>query len=67
MGADTMKNAASLGRLGAALAGLSAVSYGAWLAWPPAGYIIGGGLLLAAAILGEWRAARGPAQGSGGA
>lgn len=29
------------------VAGWLLVSYGAWLAWPPAGFIVGGGLLLA--------------------
>lgn len=31
------------------LAGMALVAYGAWLTYPPAGYIIGGALLLAAA------------------
>jgi len=33
------------------LAGASSLSYGAWLVYPPAGFIVGGLLLLAAGIL----------------
>lgn len=29
------------------LVGLGLVAYGAWLAWPPAGYLIAGALILA--------------------
>lgn len=41
---------AGLRRLGQALPGLAGVgilAYGAWLAWEPAGFIVGGMLLLA--------------------
>jgi hypothetical protein len=33
------------------VAGAAGVSYGAWLAWPPAGWIIGGLLLIAAGVV----------------
>ncbi|MBP2233093.1 hypothetical protein J2847_006428 [Azospirillum agricola] len=29
------------------VAGAASVAYGAWLAWPPAGFIVGGGLVIA--------------------
>lgn len=32
------------------IAGAAAVSYGAWLAWQPAGYIVGGALILIAGL-----------------
>lgn len=37
------------------LAGMAAMAYGAWLAWPPAGFIVGGlvVLLIATALGGE--------------
>lgn len=35
----------------AGLAGVAAISYGAWLAWPPAGYIVGGALVLVGVLL----------------
>ena len=35
----------------AALAGAASVAYGAWLAWPPAGFIAGGLLAMAGAWL----------------
>jgi hypothetical protein len=35
----------------AGLAAVAAISYGAWLAWPPAGYMVGGALVLAGALL----------------
>jgi hypothetical protein len=35
----------------AGLVGVGLVSYGAWLAYRPAGFIIGGALLIAAAVL----------------
>lgn len=35
----------------AGLAGAGGVSYGAWLIYEPAGFIVGGALLLAGAIL----------------
>lgn len=33
------------------IAGAASASYGAWLAWPPAGPLIGGMLLIVAGIL----------------
>ena len=33
------------------VAGLGSVSYGAWLAWPPAGFLAGGTLLIAGVLL----------------
>ena len=38
-------------RDGAGLAGAGAVSYGAWLVYQPAGFIVGGLLLIVGAIL----------------
>jgi len=35
----------------AALLGLALLSYGAWRAWPPAGFIVAGVLLLVFAIV----------------
>lgn len=32
------------------LAGAASLSYGAWLAWPPAGFIVAGALLIVAAL-----------------
>ena len=32
------------------LIGVGLFSYGAWLAWQPAGFIVGGALLMAAAL-----------------
>lgn len=37
------------------LTGVCLFSYGAWLAWQPAGFIVGGALLMGAAILGARR------------
>lgn len=34
------------------VAGAGLVSVGAWMAWPPAGFLVGGVLLLAAGVLG---------------
>lgn len=34
-------------RAAAALGGAGLVAYGAWLAWPPAGFLVGGALLIA--------------------
>lgn len=34
------------------IAGAALVSVGAWMAWPPAGFLIGGALLLTAGVLG---------------
>ncbi len=33
------------------LAGVASISYGAWLAWPPAGYVAGGSLALVGVLL----------------
>ncbi|MGW7195541.1 hypothetical protein [Streptomyces chryseus] len=51
-------NAAATGagyalRAAPGLAGLGLVSYGAWLAWPPAGYLAAGALLLADVVAGR--------------
>lgn len=51
-------NAAATGaghavRVAPALAGLGLVSYGAWLAWHPAGYLTAGVLLLADVVAGR--------------
>ncbi len=35
----------------AGLAGAALISYGAWLVYAPAGYIVGGALLLAGSLL----------------
>lgn len=35
------------------LVALALISYGAWLAWPPAGFMVAGGLLLADRMLDE--------------
>ena len=35
----------------AGLAGVAAISTGAWMAWPPAGFMVGGALVLAGALL----------------
>jgi hypothetical protein len=44
-----------LARDAAGLAGACLLSYGAWLVYPPAGFIAGGALLIA----GAWLSARG--------
>jgi hypothetical protein len=41
------------------IAGLAAMSYGFWLAWPPLGFILGGLLAAAAGILRERGSATG--------
>jgi hypothetical protein len=33
------------------LAGASGVAYGAWLVYPPAGFMVGGALMIAGAVL----------------
>jgi len=33
------------------IAGAGLISYGAWLAYPPAGFVIGGALMVMAAVL----------------
>ena len=38
----------------AGLAGATLIAYGAWLAYAPAGYIVGGMLLMAGAVLSAW-------------
>ncbi len=35
----------------AGLCGVGLVSYGAWLIYPPTGFIVGGGLMIAGALL----------------
>ena len=35
----------------AGLSGVGLVSYGAWLVYPPAGFIVGGSLMVAGALL----------------
>lgn len=35
----------------AGLSGVGLVSYGAWLVYPPAGFIVGGSLMIAGALL----------------
>ena len=35
----------------AGLCGVGLVSYGAWLIYPPAGFIVGGSLMIAGALL----------------
>ena len=35
----------------AGLAAVAAISYGAWLAWPPAGFMVGGALVLVGVVL----------------
>ena len=35
----------------AGLAGVAAISTGAWMAWPPAGFMVGGALVLAGVVL----------------
>lgn len=38
-----------------ALLGVGFLGYGAWLAWPPAGWMVVGSLLLGAAVVGALR------------
>jgi hypothetical protein len=33
-----------------AIAGVALISFGAWLAWPPAGFLVAGALILAGAL-----------------
>ncbi len=40
-----------IARDGAGLAGAGLVAYGAWMIYAPAGFIVGGGLLMAGAYL----------------
>jgi hypothetical protein len=35
----------------AGLSGVASIAYGAWLIFPPAGFLVGGALLLAGALL----------------
>ena len=35
----------------AGLAAVASISYGAWLAWPPAGFMVGGALVLIGVML----------------
>lgn len=41
----------TLVRDAAGLAGVGLLSYGAWLAWPPAGFMVAGALILAGVVL----------------
>lgn len=43
-------------RLVLAVAGAGLIGYGAWLHYPPAGFIAGGGLVFAMALIGALRA-----------
>ncbi len=47
---------ADLVRLGMATAGAVLVGYGAWLHYPPLGFVAGGALLFATAVIGTLRA-----------
>jgi hypothetical protein len=38
-----------------ALLAVGLLSFGAWLAWPPAGFLTAGGLLLADQVADRWR------------
>jgi hypothetical protein len=42
------------------LAGLGLVSYGAWLAWPPAGFLVAGVLVLADQVADRMSGGGGP-------
>ena len=35
----------------AGLVAVAAISYGSWLAWPPAGFMVGGALVLVGVLL----------------
>lgn len=43
-------------RDGVALIGAGTAAYGAWLAWVPAGFLVGGAALVAAAFISNARA-----------
>lgn len=43
----------AVGRSLPGVLGLGLVAYGAWLAWPPAGFLAAGGLLLADQLAGR--------------
>lgn len=43
-----------------AVAGFGLVAYGCWLAFPPAGYVVPGVILLAVSIVGHLRGPRRP-------
>ena len=49
---------AELVRIGAELAGVGALAYGAWLAWHPAGFIVPGALVVALSIVADYRRSR---------
>lgn len=61
MGRKLLRHAAGLAgsatgvvlRIGPPAAGLGLVSYGAWLAWAPAGFLVAGALILADQIAGR--------------
>lgn len=42
-------------RLGLAVCGASLVGYGAWLHYPPLGFVAGGAILFAIAVIGALR------------
>lgn len=48
---SALRGAVVVIRDGMGLAGIGSIAYGAWLAWPPAGFMVGGGMLFAAAVL----------------
>ncbi|HTK34560.1 MAG TPA: hypothetical protein VL358_04630 [Caulobacteraceae bacterium] len=41
-----------------AVVGVGLVGYGSWLAWPPAGFLLVGAMLLAASVYGTLQARR---------
>lgn len=45
--------AASVAKAAPGLVGLALVAYGAWLAYPPAGFVVGGLLVLADVVAGS--------------
>lgn len=49
-----------------ALAGVGLIGYGAWLAWPPAGFMAAGGCLFLVSLVGSLRAALGNRPPKGG-
>jgi hypothetical protein len=51
--------AAAVGRAATGLLGLGLVAVGCWLAWPPAGFIVAGALLLADRVASQLVAGRG--------
>lgn len=37
------------------IGGMALLGFGAWLAWPPAGYMVGGAVMLALGVIGARR------------